>query len=50
MYNKRVADPVLPDLPDLLVKNKNLLAEVYLSENKTPWEVISSVKVGRKTF
>ena len=47
--NKRAADSVHPDLAGLLVKNKNLLAEVYgLLENKTPWEVISSV--GSETF
>ena len=50
-YNKRAADLVCPDLTGLLVKNKNLLAEVYgLSENKMPREIISSVKVGRETF
>lgn len=49
MFNKRATDPVHPDLDGLLVKNKNLLAEVYgLSENKTLWESLSSIKVGRK--
>ena len=51
MYNKRAADPVRPDLTGLLVKNKNLLAEVYgLSKNKMPKEIVYSVKVGRETF
>lgn len=49
MYNKRAADPVHPDLDGLLVKNKNLLAEVYgLSENKTLWESIPFIKVEEK--
>ncbi|KAF6130866.1 hypothetical protein HJG60_007834 [Phyllostomus discolor] len=34
MYNKRVADPVHPDLDGLLVKNKNLLAELRNLQNK----------------
>lgn len=45
MYNKKTADPIHPDLAGLLVKNKNLLAEVYgLSENKTLWEIVSSIR------
>nr|KAF6501072.1 hypothetical protein HJG59_008053 [Molossus molossus] len=34
MYNKRAADPDHPDLADLLVKNKNLLAELRNLQNK----------------
>ncbi|XP_035584018.1 coiled-coil domain-containing protein 170-like isoform X2 [Zalophus californianus] len=34
MYNKRAADPVRPDLTGLLVKNKNLLAELRNLQNK----------------
>ncbi|XP_004738972.1 coiled-coil domain-containing protein 170 isoform X1 [Mustela putorius furo] len=34
MYNKRAADPVHPDLTGLLVKNKNLLAELRNLQNK----------------
>ncbi|XP_004409417.1 PREDICTED: coiled-coil domain-containing protein 170-like [Odobenus rosmarus divergens] len=34
MYNKRAADPVRPDLIGLLVKNKNLLAELRNLQNK----------------
>ncbi|XP_022348543.1 uncharacterized protein LOC111140637 isoform X2 [Enhydra lutris kenyoni] len=34
MYNKRAADPVHPDLTRLLVKNKNLLAELRNLQNK----------------
>ncbi|XP_039098066.1 myosin-11-like isoform X4 [Hyaena hyaena] len=34
MYNKRAANPVHPDLAGLLVKNKNLLAELRNLQNK----------------
>ncbi|XP_047591361.1 golgin subfamily A member 6-like protein 22 isoform X1 [Lutra lutra] len=34
MHNKRAADPVHPDLTGLLVKNKNLLAELRNLQNK----------------
>lgn len=34
MYNKRAADPVRPDLTGLLVKNKNLLAELRNLQNQ----------------
>ncbi|XP_023382531.1 coiled-coil domain-containing protein 170-like [Pteropus vampyrus] len=34
MYNKKTADPVHPDLAGLLVKNKNLLAELRNLQNK----------------
>ncbi|XP_074183476.1 uncharacterized protein LOC109448241 [Rhinolophus sinicus] len=34
MYNKKAADPVHPDLAGLLVKNKNLLAELRNLQNK----------------
>ncbi|KAM5340233.1 uncharacterized protein AAES06_024346 [Glossophaga mutica] len=34
MYNKRAVDPVHPDLDGLLVKNKNLLAELRNLQNK----------------
>ncbi|XP_036887642.1 coiled-coil domain-containing protein 170-like [Sturnira hondurensis] len=34
MFNKRAADPVHPDLDGLLVKNKNLLAELRNLQNK----------------
>ncbi|XP_044774016.1 coiled-coil domain-containing protein 170-like [Neomonachus schauinslandi] len=34
MYNKRAADPVHPDLTGLLVRNKNLLAELRNLQNK----------------
>ncbi|XP_029808733.1 spindle assembly abnormal protein 6 homolog isoform X2 [Suricata suricatta] len=34
MYNERAADPLRPDLTGLLVKNKNLLAELRNLQNK----------------
>nr|KAF6485587.1 hypothetical protein HJG63_010736 [Rousettus aegyptiacus] len=34
MYNKKTADPIHPDLAGLLVKNKNLLAELRNLQNK----------------
>ncbi|XP_062037704.1 coiled-coil domain-containing protein 170-like [Lepus europaeus] len=34
MYNKRAADPARPELAGLLVKNKNLLAELRNLQNK----------------
>lgn len=50
-YSKGTIDPAHPDLGGLLVKNKNLLADVYgLSEHKMLWEIISCVKVGSETF